>query len=134
MSPASGSESGFTIVGLLLAVLAVNIALGVAMTTWVDIDRRAREAELIWRGNQYVRAIECYRAASGGLLPELMEDLVKENCIRRLYKDPMTRDDEWGLRCYQDEPDDTSWCGQNVWDVYTKHEGKALDGSEYKDW
>ena len=41
---------------------------------------------------------------------------------------------EWGLRCYQDDPDDTSWCGQNVWDVYSRSEGKALDGTRYKEW
>jgi general secretion pathway protein G len=46
----------------------------------------------------------------------------------------LTGGTEWGLRCYQDEPDSTSWCGENVWDVYTKSEGKALDGTAYKDW
>jgi general secretion pathway protein G len=46
----------------------------------------------------------------------------------------MTASAEWGRRCYQDEPDATSWCGQNVWDVYSKAEGKALDGTLYKDW
>jgi general secretion pathway protein G len=58
----------------------------------------------------------------------------KLKLLRRVPKDPMTGDYEWGLRCYQDEPDDTSWCGQNVWDVYTKYEGVALDGTEYQDW
>ena len=91
----SGSDQGFTIVGLLIAVAAINVALGVAMTTWVEIDRRAREAELIWRGNQYVRAIACYRAEGGGALPDKIEDLLENNCIRRLFKDPMTRDGEW---------------------------------------
>ncbi len=54
--------------------------------------------------------------------------------LRRLPLDPMTVSVEWGLRCYQDDPDDTSWCGQNVWDVYSRSEGKALDGTRYKEW
>lgn len=54
--------------------------------------------------------------------------------LRRIPVDPMTASAEWGLRCYQDDPDATSWCGQNVWDVYSKSGGKALDGTLYKDW
>jgi general secretion pathway protein G len=54
--------------------------------------------------------------------------------LRRLPLDPMTGSAEWGLRCYQDEPDSGSWCGDNVWDVYTKSEGKGLDGTPYKEW
>ena len=54
--------------------------------------------------------------------------------LRRIPVDPMTGRAEWGKRCYQDPPDSHSWCGQNVWDVYSLAEGKALDGSNYKDW
>jgi general secretion pathway protein G len=46
----------------------------------------------------------------------------------------MTKGKEWGLRSMQDDPDSTSWGGQSVFDVYTKSEGTALDGSKYKDW
>ena len=59
---------------------------------------------------------------------------VKLRFLRRIPLDPMTGKAEWGQRCYQDEPDATSWCGQNVWDVYSLSEGKALDGSRYRDW
>jgi general secretion pathway protein G len=38
------------------------------------------------------------------------------------------------MRCYQDDPDETSWCGQNVFDVFTRSEGQGLDGTNYKDW
>jgi len=58
----------------------------------------------------------------------------KIKLLRRVPVDPMTHTAEWGLRCYQDEPDSESWCGQNVWDVYSKHAGKALDGTKYRDW
>jgi general secretion pathway protein G len=58
----------------------------------------------------------------------------KRKFLRRIPMDPMTRSTEWGTRCYQDEPDSRSSCGDNVYDVYTKSEGKALDGTKYKDW
>ncbi|HXY42094.1 MAG TPA: type II secretion system protein [Vicinamibacteria bacterium] len=54
--------------------------------------------------------------------------------LRRIPVDPMTGGKEWGLRCYQDEPESTSWCGENVWDVYSKSTAKALDGTSYNTW
>ena len=54
--------------------------------------------------------------------------------LRRIPKDPMTGTEEWGLRCYQDDPDSTSWCGENVYDVYSKSTAKALDGTTYNTW
>jgi general secretion pathway protein G len=46
----------------------------------------------------------------------------------------MTNTTEWGQRSYQDDLKATSWGGQNVFDVYTKSEGTALDGTKYKEW
>jgi general secretion pathway protein G len=54
--------------------------------------------------------------------------------LRRIPIDPMTSSTEWGLRSYQDKPDSRSWGGQNVFDVYTKSDGEALDGTRYRDW
>jgi general secretion pathway protein G len=54
--------------------------------------------------------------------------------LRRIPVDPMTGTTEWGLRCYQDEPDSTTWCGDNVWDVYSKSTAKGLDGTYYNTW
>jgi len=54
--------------------------------------------------------------------------------LRRIPVDPMTHGTEWGLRSYQDKPDSTKWGGQNVFDVFTTADGKALDGTKYKDW
>ncbi len=54
--------------------------------------------------------------------------------LRRVPIDPMTGKDEWGMRCYQDEPESDSSCGQNVFDVYSKSEGKGLDGTKYRTW
>ena len=104
------------------------------------------------------RAIDQYKAAvDQGLIggtdvklgsegyPEDLEDLVKGvnqvgaldrkmKFLRRIPVDPMTGEAEWGKRCYQDEPDSSSWCGDNVWDVYSKSTAKGLDGTEYNTW
>jgi general secretion pathway protein G len=77
--------------------------------------------------------------------PEDLETLVKGvkrvgavdrklKFLRRIPVDPMTGTAEWGLRCYQDDPDSTSWCGDNVWDVYSKSTAKGLDGTTYNTW
>jgi general secretion pathway protein G len=58
----------------------------------------------------------------------------KIKVLRRIPVDPMSGNTEWGMRCYQDEPEDTSWCGQNVWDVYSKSTAKGLDGTRYNTW
>ena len=54
--------------------------------------------------------------------------------LRRIPIDPMTNSTDWGFRSYQDKSDSTSWGGQNVFDVYTKSKGTALDGTKYIDW
>ncbi|HSG41100.1 MAG TPA: hypothetical protein VLE27_15790, partial [Thermoanaerobaculia bacterium] len=54
--------------------------------------------------------------------------------LRRLPVDPMTGKDEWGLRSFQDEPDATSWGGENVYDVYSLSEGVGLNGVPYRKW
>ena len=54
--------------------------------------------------------------------------------LRRIPMDPTVGDSEWGLRAYQDKPDSSSWSGQNVYDVYSKNQGTALDGTKYREW
>lgn len=54
--------------------------------------------------------------------------------LRRVPIDPVVGSDEWGLRSYQDKPDATSWGGQNVYDVFSKSDGTALDGTKYREW
>lgn len=58
----------------------------------------------------------------------------KVRYLRKIEIDPMTGTTEWGLRSMQDDPDSDSWGGQSVFDVYTKSQGEALDGTKYKDW
>ena len=54
--------------------------------------------------------------------------------LRKIPFDPLTKTMEWGLRSTRDRPDAKSWGGQNVYDVYTKYDGTALDGTKYSDW
>ena len=54
--------------------------------------------------------------------------------LRKIPRDPMTDSIYWGMRSVQDDPDSLSWGGDNVFDVYSKSQGIALDGSRYQDW
>jgi general secretion pathway protein G len=58
----------------------------------------------------------------------------KVRFLRSIPMDPMTKSKEWGMRSMQDDPDSDSWGGQAVFDVYSKSDGTALDGTKYKDW
>ena len=83
----------------------MGLAAGMAGQTWRSTMQRAREAELLWRGQQYQKAIASYYAVRQGqqMFPAKLEDLLKDprfpnvvRHLRRLYKDPMTGED-WAL-------------------------------------
>jgi general secretion pathway protein G len=75
-------------------------------------------------------------------LDELVEGVAAANdqtgrklkFLRHVPVDPMTHSTDWGLRSTEDAPDSTHWGGQNVFDVYSRSEATALDGTKYKDW
>lgn len=54
--------------------------------------------------------------------------------LRRIPVDPMTGQADWGLRAVEDDPDSTTWSGKDVFDVYSKSTGTAMDGTKYSDW
>lgn len=151
--------AGFTFIELLVvsAMLAV-LASAVLPLSKVTMQRQ-REAELR-RGLRDMRtAIDRYKDAvtlqqiggsnvevgSEGYPPDL-ETLVegvermndasgtKLKFLRRIPLDPMTRGTEWGMRSYQDAPDSTTWGGDNVYDVYSRSNATALDGTHYNEW
>ncbi len=54
--------------------------------------------------------------------------------LRKVPLDPMTQSLDWGLRCYRDDPDASSWCGDDVYDLYTTSQETALDDTPYRTW
>ncbi|OFV97077.1 MAG: general secretion pathway protein GspG [Acidobacteria bacterium RIFCSPLOWO2_02_FULL_61_28] len=154
---ASGpAQGGLTLVELIVAVTLLAILSMVAMPLARVQLNRERERELR-RGLREIRtAIDKYKdAADRGMVqvklgtegyPESLEVLVEGvqmtnspegkrlKLLRRIPQDPMTNSTEWGLRSYQDEADSTASGGENVFDVYTRSQGTALDGSKYSEW
>lgn len=100
-------QNGFTLVGLLITVAIVNLVLAAVVTSWVTLDRRAREAELLWRGQQIARAIDCYNRDNGTEPLERLDQLVQANCLRRVYRDPMSKSGQWRILTQQDLADGT---------------------------
>lgn len=151
-------QAGYTYLEL-VATAGILLILASAILPMARVTvKRQKEIELRRELRELRTAIDRYKAAvdagqiggtdvklgSEGYPPDL-ETLVKGvnqvgrvdhklKFLRRIPIDPLTREAKWGMRCYQDEPDDTSWCGQNVYDVYSQSEGTALDGTKYKEW
>lgn len=73
-------------------------------------------------------------APAGAPAAEQSGQSEKVRYLREIPVDPMTGNADWGLRSVQDDADTTSWGGQDVFDVYSKSQGTALDGTKYSDW
>ena len=155
--PRNSAEAGMTLLELIIAcailLILSSMALPLARFTVV----REREKELRLDLREMRQAIDKYKdladqqklrveLGSEGYPPDL-DTLVKGvalggsggagkniRFLRRVPKDPMTGRVEWGMRSVQDDADSTSWGGKNVFDVYSKSTGIALDGSKYSDW
>lgn len=153
------SERGYTFIELLVVSALVLILASAAMPLARVTATRQREAELRRALREMRTAIDKFKdaadmnqigpvdikAGSEGY-PADLETLVegvpanndatgrKLKFLRRVPVDPMTKSTKWGRRSYQDDPDATSWGGQNVFDVFTTFEGTALDGTKYRDW
>ena len=143
---------GFTLIELIVATAILVILTGLAIPMARVAIKREREHELrndLWEMRD---AVDRYKDAADrgafqikvgteGYPPDL-DTLVngvdvagkKLRLLRKIPTDPMTGNTDWGLRSMQDDPDSDSWGGQNIFDVYTKSQGEALDGTKYKDW
>jgi len=145
-------ESGLTLVELIVtvAILAILAAGAVPLARFKV--KREKERELHYDLWTMRDAIDKYKdAADRGAFqtkvdsqnyPPDLETLVngvdvqgkKVRFLRHIPVDPMTGKPEWGLRSMQDDPDSDSFGGQSVFDVYSKSQGTALDGTKYHDW
>jgi type II secretory pathway pseudopilin PulG len=83
-------ERGYAMVTLLVAIALMGVFMSAAMPVWRQQVQREKEAELLWRGQQYDRAIQLYRQKRGAPGPPDLDVLVKEKFLRRKYKDPIT--------------------------------------------
>ena len=82
---------------LLVALNIMAIVLTVALPAWRTMIKREKEAELIWRGQQYSRAIGLFQRKYANTFPPNLDILLNERFLRKKYKDPMTKDGEFQL-------------------------------------
>jgi general secretion pathway protein G len=148
----SARETGLTLIELIITVAIVAVLATAAIPLARFQVKRTKERELrrdLWEMRD---AIDRYRDAAekGGIMtkadsfnyPPDLETLVngveiqgkKVKFLRRIPVDPMTGTAEWGLRSNQDDPESDSFGGQNVFDVHTKSNDTALDGTKYSKW
>lgn len=147
-----GRARGFTLIELIVATTILLLLTGMAVPALKFAYKREQERQLreaLWTIRD---AIDRYKdAADRGAFktklgsdnyPADLDTLVngedvngkKLKFLRKIPIDPMTSKAEWGMRSEQDDPTSDSWGEQNVFDVYTKSEDTALDGTKYKDW
>jgi type II secretory pathway pseudopilin PulG len=91
------SARGYALIMLMIVVFALAVGVLVALPIWQTQVQRENEQELIFRARQYVEAVRLYQLKYPGSFPQSLEELVDERCIRRLYKDPMTKDGRWNV-------------------------------------
>jgi general secretion pathway protein G len=145
-------QRGFTLIELIVATTILILLTGMAVPALKFAYKREQERELreaLWTMRD---AIDRYKDAAdhsafrtklgSDNYPPDLDTLVngedvngkKLRFLRRIPIDPMTGKAEWGMRSEQDDPTSDSWGEQNVFDVYTKSQDTALDGTKYKDW
>ena len=155
-TPDRHSQHGLTLVELIVAFSIMLILTTMAVPLARSRVRVERERALRQSLEDIRYAIDKYKdladAGAFGQLklgtngyPESLQVLVdgvkltgpkeqKVYLLRRIPKDPFTGSTDWGMRSDQDDPQSTSWGGQNVFDVYTKTFEKAPDGTAYSQW
>ncbi len=152
---AAHSATGMTLLELIVACGILVVLAGMAVPMARVQIKREREAALRYDLLQMRNAIDRYKdAADRNLIrvkvgtegyPPDLQTLVdgvqlagapdrRVRFLRKIPTDPMTGTKDWGLRSVQDDADADSWGGQDVFDVYTKSTGTALDGTKYSDW
>jgi general secretion pathway protein G len=146
------SECGLTLVELIVTTFILAVLASAVLPVARFQIKRQNERQLRYDLWMMRDAIDKYKdAADRGAFqtkvdsqnyPPDLETLVngedvqgkKLKFLRKIPTDPMTGKAEWGLRSMQDDPDSDSFGGQSVFDVYTKSQGTALDGTKYSTW
>ncbi len=146
-------QLGVTLMEMIIVITILLVLMGAAVPVVRISVKRQKEVELrrdLWEMRNAIdrykdvadRNLIQVKLGTEGYPPDL-DTLVngveaqggkKLRFLRRIPVDPMTGSKDWGLRSMQDDPDSDSWGGQDVFDVYTKSNGTALDGTKYKAW
>lgn len=151
MSKASVAR-GFSLIELIVATTILVILSGMAVPTARYATQREKERVLrndlqelrsaIDRYAEWSLAGKFFQAPSYGYPPNLqalvepieMRNGLKLKLLREIPVDPMTGNTDWGVHSMEDDPTSDSWDGNQIWDVYSKAQGTALDGTRYRDW
>jgi len=149
---AAAGQSGLTLVELIVTVAILAILASAVVPLARFRVKREKERELRYDLWQMRDAIDKYKDAAdrhafqvkvdSQNYPPDLDTLVKGvdaqgkklKFLRRIPVDPMTGKAEWTMRSMQDEPNSDSWGGQNLFDVASKSQATALDGTKYSDW
>jgi general secretion pathway protein G len=147
--------AGMTLLELIVACSILLVLSSMALPIFRYTLIREKEAELRYDLRTMKEAIDWYKelaeqhkfrteVGSDNYPPDL-ETLVRGvqlgtgtdkrlRFLRKVPIDPMTGKADWGLRGTGDDADSTTWGGKNVFEVYSKSTGTALDGTKYSDW
>lgn len=160
MSPRREHQEGLTFIELLVSIVILSILASVILPLSRMSERRAQEIELRQDLRRMREAIDRFKrdwdlrrisrlesdvANPETGYPESLEILVEgapsgdaqgtiRKYLRRIPTDPIHGGKEWGLRCYEDEPDSSVWCGKDVFDVYSMSDRLSLEGTAYAEW
>ena len=98
----AAAGDGYALAALLVGLAVMGVLTSAALPVWRQAAQRERELELVFRGEQYVRAIELYQRVYAGAWPPDVDTLVEQRFLRRRYRDPMVADGEFRI-VYQAE-------------------------------
>jgi general secretion pathway protein G len=158
------NNRGISLIELIVTLIILSILAGLILPSAQMTMKRARELELRRDLRIIRTAIDEYKKNYQQALdekkilpvmdksgyPETLQVLVegydfggltnyKKKFLRRIPVDPFNppqpgEEPKWGLRSYTDQPDSSSWGGEDVYDVYSLSGETAIDGTKYKDW